>query len=79
MVLACERNRPFNHMCKYGNHIFMNLVKARDGVVPVCVCVSVCAVYKGQAGRLVRGLGGDFHIARGRVGTVPTPGTMGAR
>lgn len=48
----------------------------------ITLCTSVCAVctmHRGRAGRLVRIFGGDFHIAWGHVGKVPTPGAVGAR
>lgn len=58
----------------------------------VCVCLYVCdsitlrmsvrtvyTVHQGRAGHLVRVFGGDFHIAWGHVGKVPTPGAVGAR
>lgn len=53
----------------------------------VCVIASLCArlcvlctlCTRSRARCLVGIFGGDFHIAWGHVGTVPTPGAVGAR
>lgn len=80
-------------MCKYVcegsvQGTIVNWVWSFSHHVCVHVCdsftfrMSVCTVYtvhQGRARRLVRIFGGDFHIAWGHVGTVPTPGAVGAR
>lgn len=44
-----------------------------------CLCALSTLCTRGMARRLVRIFGGNFHIAWGHVGTVPTPSAVGAR
>lgn len=44
-----------------------------------CLCILCTLCTRGRARRLARIFGGNFHIAWGHVGTVPTPGAVGAR
>lgn len=84
--------RVFNNLCKYACVHAKHRLALGVVLVAPCVCLyvcdsitlrmSVCTVYtvhQGRAGRLVRVFGGDFHIAWGHVGKVPTPGAVGAR
>lgn len=82
----------FNHLCKYACVHAKHRLALGVVLVAPCVCLYVCdsitlrmsvrtvyTVHQGRAGRLVRVFGGDFHIAWGHVGKVPTPGAVGAR
>lgn len=82
----------FNHLCKYACVHAKHRLALGVVLVAPCVCLYVCdsitlrmslrtvyTVHQGRAGHLVRVFGGDFHIAWGHVGKVPTPGAVGAR